>query len=122
MSKSSIPTQGDFDRAKAAMAFRDRHWDDISTAARKKLSGAFDLHEFAIFPNDCDFEAILFLRTDEDVKQALGSAGEAKARQILIDAIRPFRAECAEIKIRVDFDSHENVTANFQGSYFYRLR
>ena len=90
MSKSSIPTQEDFDRAKAEMAYRDRHWDDISAAARKKLSGVFDLNEFAMSPNDCEFAAMLLLRTDEDVKQARASAAEAKARQILIDAIRPF--------------------------------
>ena len=104
------------------MAYRHRNWDDISTAARAKLSEMFDLQEFAIFPNDCEFAAILFLRTDDELKRARENGGESKARQVLSDVIRPFRHECAEIRILVELDSHENVMANYDGSYFNRLR
>ena len=118
----SVPTQEEFNQASAKMAYRDRNWVEISATARAKLADVFDLHEFAIFPNGCEFAAILFLRTDEDVKRATESGGETKAREVLLNVIRPFRQECAEIKILVELDSHENVIANYEGNYFNRLR
>jgi len=120
--KLKIPTQDDFVRAKKTMAYRDRNWDEISREARAALGKIFDLHELSIFPNDCEFEAILFFKTNGDMQRAASCDAAMKARSVLSDVIRPFRPECAEIEITIELDSHENVTANFNGSYFARLR
>lgn len=122
MMPSNTPTEEDFDRASAMMGYRHRDWDEITATARTALSKIFDLHEFAIFPNDCEFAAILFFRTNQDVLKAQGNGSEDRARDILTDIVRPFRPECKEIKILVELDSHENVTTKFDGSYFNRLR
>jgi hypothetical protein len=33
-----------------------------------------------------------------------------------------FEEEVKPLPLRFDFDSHENVIKNYEGSYFYRLR
>ena len=122
MSASKIPSKEEFERASRLRAHRDRNWNEITTAAKAALAPIFDLHEFAIFPNDCSFAAILFFKTEEGARAAADSDAATRAREVLLDVIRPFRRECPEIEISIELDSHESVQANYHGSYFFRLR
>jgi hypothetical protein len=119
---NNIPTATEFEQASKLMERRHRNWSEIEAASRTELDKHFELHEFAIFPNDCEFAAILFFETNALAQRAINDGAEDLARDILLNVIKPFRADCANIEVLLEFDSHENVDANYQGNYFLRLR
>lgn len=120
----SIPSEEDFALARAKMAQRDKHWNEISLSARTELQQFVSLHHFAIFPRErCQYHAIAFLLANADVADATARGFEQVARKIITEIVVSFRGEeCPECQVSIEFDSWENVTRNFGGSYFDRLR
>jgi hypothetical protein len=71
---------------------------------------------------DTSSAVVIFFKTDSDL-QRLKAEGrleaiESRYRQCLADARYPSE----RFPVLLEFDSHENVVKNYQGSYFCRMR
>lgn len=126
MSTNSIPSEEDFARAHAAMRERDQGLSDV----RSIILGRFQkdgLHEAFIHysPANKRFFAQLFFLRDDQIQEADKSGLVSQIKQTAIEEMeRAGRGDRDVIKIEFEFefDSHENVEANFDGDYFLRLR
>ena len=65
----------------------------------------------------------VFLTTDADLRRAKTENLTGELSEVMLTALReadyPFDTHP---KVVFEYDSHENVKLNYQGSYFYRLR
>lgn len=81
------------------------------------------IHHIATFEDwSKDTCILIFFPTDADLAQHKATGRiqdiEKAYRQFLIDAKYPTK----RFPVSFEFDSHENVVKNFEGSYFFRLR
>ncbi len=124
MNKLNIPTEEDFARAKAAM----RKNDQGLSAVRERMLERFrhsGVHEFFAFysPANDVFIAHVFYRRDCQIAEAEQSGLAAKIRDAAYNELENVgRGTRNAIKVVFEFDSDENVTANYEGDYFLRLR
>ncbi len=73
--------------------------------------------------SDKDLWVWLFYQTDDMVKRYADAGTTALIEARFVDIMREFGyPEDYLSQIKFQIDSHENVVANFEGSYFYRLR
>ena len=123
MSRSKIPTEAELERASALADERARHLDDVREAvlARFRSRG---LQEFLILDQiDVDFRAYAFVARDADI-EALHRSGLDRELSdfVYAELERRGRGSHDQIRVAFEFDSTENVDANFRGSYYLRAR
>jgi hypothetical protein len=111
-------------------AYHQKGWAAIKSADGRFLSWANSngivvsrIEHVAVFEEWSRGAGIyIFFPTDEDLERhrSIGKLAnmETLYRQYLSDAEYPSE----RFPVLFDFDSHENVVKNYQGSYFYRLR
>ena len=124
MSSSNIPTDEDFKRAEAADAERNRGLSDVSSSILRRFCGN-DVHEVFMFfsPRKDVFGAFIFFRMDEQIRAAEKSGLSSQIKNAVVEELeRVGRGNRDTIKVDFEFDSHENVEANFEGDYYLRLR
>jgi hypothetical protein len=83
------------------------------------------LHEAFVFYSPANelFVVYLFYRLNDEIPAAEKSGLSAKIKQMVIEELeRVGRGNRDTIKVEFEFDSHENVEANFEGDYYLRLR
>lgn len=78
------------------------------------------IHAIHYIPfRDMDSEVYIFFETYSQLKtaidQGMTNAISEKFSQILY-------SKSGKLKVRMEFDCHENVVENYKGSYFFRLR
>jgi hypothetical protein len=81
--------------------------------------------EFVVpfLPSDKDLSVWLFYQSDDMVKRYADAGTTAIVEARFVDIMRDLGyPEDYLSQITFQIDSHENVVANFEGSYFYRLR
>jgi hypothetical protein len=121
---TNIPSEEDFARAKRLMAEKFRNLDQVEKNTMTHFSESCALHNVYAFPQkDVDFRVYVFFKKNKDL-EAGRSAG---ILQEITDFVygemeRAGRGKRGDISVAVEFDSDENVTANFEGDYFMRLR
>ena len=124
MSSNNIPTDEDFKRAEAADADRNRGLSDVSSRILRRFGGN-DVHQVFMFysPRIDSFGAFVFYRTNKQVAEAEESGLSSQIRQAVIEELgRAGRGDRDTLKVEFEFDSHENVEANYEGDYYLRLR
>ncbi len=124
MKQNNIPSEEDFARARAAMRNRDRGLSDV----RSRILGRFQnagLHEaFVSFsPANNTFVAHLFYRRNDQIKEADESGLTSRIKDAVVEELESVgRGNRDAINVDFEFDSHENVEANYEGDYYLRLR
>jgi hypothetical protein len=123
-SMSNIPSEQDFARAKKLARERFRNLSDVSKSVRDRFKDICPLHNVYVLPqDDVDFRAYVFFNTDKDTEQSKRSGIIQELTNFLFEELERFgRGKKGEITIAVEVDSDENVTNNFEGDYFLRLR
>ncbi len=121
---NSIPSDEDFARADRLMEERSRNLDKISESVKQRFTLICALHNcYILSQRDVDFRAYVFFEEDKDIK-ACENSGICQEIEDLVYAEleRVGRGKKGDITVAFEFDSDENVTANFEGDYFLRLR
>jgi len=72
---------------------------------------------------DCGIGVWFFLKTDADVECCFADGSETIMKNTFLQILGKNDYPFVEFpNVHFQFDSHENVERNYQGSYFYRLR
>lgn len=124
VNSNNIPSDEDFRRAKAADAARQHGLSDVRDQILHSFRGS-GVHEVFLFysPKTNSFGAYVFFRWERQIKEAENSGLTSKIKNAVVDEMeRVGRGNKDTIKIEFEFDSHENVEANFEGDYYLRLR
>ncbi len=121
---SWIPSDEDFDRAERLAKERSRGLDKVTARVLSRFKNLCPLHEFCIMDQiDVDFRAYVFFEKDEDIRECEDSGVNGQIVDFIYRALEHVgRGKREDITLAVEFDSDENVTANFEGDYFLRLR
>nr|VFK06722.1 MAG: hypothetical protein BECKLPF1236B_GA0070989_100216 [Candidatus Kentron sp. LPFa] len=120
---NNILSEEDFARARAAMRERDQGLSEVRTKILERFQGE-GLHEAFILysPANVLFVAYLFYLCNDQIKKADESGLASRIKQAVIEELGCVgRGNRDTIKIDFEFDSHENVEANFEGNYYNRL-
>lgn len=122
--QNNIPTPEEFERASRIMREKSRNLDEVCNSVRDRFETLCPLHEFFILDQrDVDFRAYVFFKTNMQLKAAKSSSIKDEIKRFVYSELeRLGRGKQGEIKVAFEFDSHENVEANFEGDYYLRLR
>jgi hypothetical protein len=124
MKKNDIPSEQDFARAIAADEERNRGLSEV----RSQILSLFQrdgLHEAFVFysPLNDSYGVYLFFLRNDQIKEADKSGLASQIKQAVLEALESVgRGNRETITVDFEFDSHENVEANFEGDYYLRLR
>ncbi len=125
MSKSNIPSDEEFARAKAAMRKQDHGLSQVRDRILKRFRER-GVHEFFVLFSrpTSTFVAYVFYRCDEEIAKGDDSGFAAEIRDAVFEelAAAAGRGERDTLDVRFEFDSHENIERNFEGDYYNRLR
>ena len=120
---TNIPSDEEFARAHE---LDDEDWRGLN-AVSERVEAAFKnrcpLHYFYLMPQREGFRAYVFFQRNKDVEECASNG----TTQAIIDFVyeeleRAGRGRRDEIEVAFEFDSDENVKANYEGDYFLRLR
>ena len=118
-----IPSKKDFARADRLDRERHRNLDRVWRKVERYCKKFSQFYRFAIMPQgDPDFRAYVFFKKNKDIEACKGSG----IVQDIIDCVyaeleRAGRGKKEDITVAFEFDSDENVIANFEGNYGDRL-
>lgn len=123
---SKIPSDEDFAKAKQRMRELDRNLSQVNENALryfKKICPAHCYKFYLIAENDKQFRAYIFYKNNGDI-QTYGANGVAQKMMdfVYAELERQGRGNTQEIMVEFEFDSDENVVANYEGDYYLRLR
>lgn len=119
---SKVPTEDEFVAASEALSKRSLGLSEIRENVLQKFQN--DIHEFFVFDlSERSFKAYVFLQwnwqLDKDYKSGIASEIE----EFVLQQLEYFgRGKRDNLHLVLEFDSHENVDANFGGDYYSRLR
>lgn len=119
-----IPSDEDFARAERHVRERHRGLHVVVRNVHDRFATRCPLRKFAIFPSrkPHSFHAYVFYERDRDIEAC---AANGTTDEIIAFAHaeleRVGRGKMDETEITFEVDSHENVLANFDGDYLYRM-
>lgn len=121
---TKVPGEEDFERAKRLARERSRNLDAVCARVKERFGSRASLHSVYILPQrDVDFRAYVFFRTNDDLDRAEGTGvAQAIRDSVFTELERAGRGSRNEVTVAFEFDSDENVEANFEGDYLLRLR
>ncbi|MEO5913969.1 MAG: hypothetical protein ABIS50_07025 [Luteolibacter sp.] len=121
---SDIPTPEEFEMASQAMRQKARCLDDVREGVKRRFGSPDPIREFFILSQrDVDFRAYIFFGRGEDLELAGKTGLQGKIVDFVFSELeRLGRGSRDQIRMAFEFDSHENVEANFEGDYSLRLR
>ena len=123
---TKIPSDEEFASAKQRMRNLDRNMDQVNERARDFVRSLcadcfYDL--FVLAEGERRFRAYIFYRREVDVGICEGNGVSERIRDFIFSELeRCDRGRRDEIALAFEFDSDENVAANYDGDYFVRLR
>lgn len=122
--KSRIPTADEFRRASQFMAEQSRNLENVRAAVLSQFKGISPLYAFHILDqSDVDFRAYVFFVTNRDIEACQQSGISQQIEDCVYEELeRAGRGRKGDIRVAFEFDSDENVIANYEGNYFLRLR
>ena len=120
----NIPSDEEFDRASKKMERLSRNLDLVREKVLQHFRRRSPLHDFYILDQrDVDFRAYVFFEKDKDIELCkCNGITQEIIDCIYAELVNAGRGNKGEIKVAFEFDSHENVTANFEGNYLLRIR
>ena len=119
-----IPSDEELDRASRMMEQQFQGLDVVKDTVVSRFKNTCPLYDFHILPQGQDrFRAYVFFNTNADVQKCteVGIVEEIKACGYE-ELQRVGRGKIGETAVAFELDSDENVTANYEGDYFLRLR
>ena len=123
---SKIPSEEEFAKAKMRMRELDRNISQVNERALqyfKELCPAQSHNLYLIAEDDRKFRAYVFYKRNKDIHVYRDNGVARKVEDFVYDELeRQGRGKREEITVAFEFDSDENVTANYEGNYFLRLR
>ncbi len=121
---NKIPSDEGLDRASKMMEQQFQGLDAVEAAVVNHFKNSCPLYDFCILPQGDDgFRAYIFFNTDEDIQKCTEAGIVEDIKACVYEELeRAGRGKQGEIEVAFELDSHENVTANFEGNYFFRLR
>lgn len=124
MTRRKIPSEEDFARASAAMRKRARGLGQVRERILSRFGESGEIYEFYILDgSESSFRAYVFYSLDAHIAEAEESGLASRIKAAVFEELeRVGRGTRDEIQVYFDFDSDENVEANYEGNYFLRLR
>ncbi|MFA7270916.1 MAG: hypothetical protein WC073_16385 [Sterolibacterium sp.] len=121
---SNIPSNADFARADELDRERSRNLDAASRNVAEHFQEVCRLFKVHILPQrDVSFRAYIFFYTDENIRDSERNGMLYAIQDYVYEELeRQGRGKRGEISVAFEFDSDENVAANYDGDYFLRLR
>ena len=123
---NKIPSDEEFANAKRRMRELDRNMNQISENTRRYFAEICPDHShnaFVLAEAEGKFRVYLFYKRNAHI-QSCGDSGvpQKMADFVLTQLEKCGRGRREDIKVTFEFDSDENVAANYEGDYFLRLR
>lgn len=102
-------------------------WAHLNMVEKRVMERLLDgniVHGVHFVPiNEQRLEIYVFFNRDEDIAKCEESGVTQTIKDYFNEELnRVNRGSAAGVKVRFEFDSHENVVQNFRGNYFLRLR
>lgn len=121
---SKVPSDEELDRASKMMEQQFSSLDAVKNNVVKHFKSECPLYDFRILPQgDNGFRAYVFFETDRDVEECKKNGIVDDLKDFVVqELIRVGRWTEDKTIIAFELDSDENVTANYEGDYFLRLR
>jgi len=121
---SKIPSDEELDRASKMMEQQFVNLDAVKNNVLERFKCKCPLYDFRILPQGDDgFRAYVFFETDLDVEECNTNGIVDELQAFVIKELeRAGRWTKDETIVAFEIDSDENVTANYEGDYFLRLR
>ncbi|HOX07394.1 MAG TPA: hypothetical protein PK280_13410 [Planctomycetota bacterium] len=122
--KMNIPSPEEFARASRLTEDRFRSLDRVRASVLVAFTVTCPLHDFRILPQGvADFRAYVFFKKRGDIEACHKSGVTAQIEDyVYAELERVGRGKRADIKVAFEFDSDEDVSAEYGGDYFLRLR
>lgn len=119
-----IPSDEEFDRVSKMMDKQFLNLDAVKKNVIEYFMNSCPLHDFHILPQGDDgFRAYLFVKKDADIEACKRSGVLEDVKAYVREELeRAGHGKKEEITVALEVDSDENVSANFEGDYFLRLR
>jgi hypothetical protein len=123
---NKVPADFDLRWAHATkkMKERMRHLSDIIALFKSRFGTSAPLQHVEILPGrDNQFGVVVFFKTDADIAECEANGTSQAMRDFVYEQLEAFgKGKREELDVQFEFDSHENVQKNFEGSYFLRMR
>ena len=109
------------------MITNNPEWADLSEVKERviqRLPAHGIVHQIHFIPINAEhLEIYVFFNRDEDLAVSEKSGVTQTIKNYFNEELEQVsRGANSGVTLRFEFDSHENVLKNFQGSYFLRLR
>lgn len=119
-----IPTDEEFERASSQMKERSRNLDEIRGLFKQHFKNECPLHEFYIIPQlDVTFRSYVFFEKNSDIEKCKEEGIFQQIEEFVFEKLEIFgRGNRQETTVAFEYDSNENVEANYEGDYFLRMR
>jgi len=121
---NKIPSDEELNRASKMLEQQFQGLDVVKDAVISRFKDVCPLYDFHILPQGEDgYRAYVFFNTDADIRRCVeaGIVEEIKG-YVYKELQRVGRGKTGETTVTFELDSDENVTANYEGDYFLRLR
>lgn len=104
-----------------------REWQHLERVKSRVLTGlppGIPVREAHLIPVGADgLEVYVFYHHDDDVRKCCANgASQTIEEMFMAELKRSGRGTEFGENVRFEFDSHENVSRNYKGSYFLRLK
>jgi hypothetical protein len=121
---TKIPSDEELNRASKLMEVQFQNLDIVRQNVIRDLEQDFNLYDFRILPESKrKFRAYVFFHSNEQtLKFSKPGFAETIKAKIYEQLELNGRGTRNEISVDFEFDSDENVKANFEGNYLLRLR
>lgn len=121
---SKIPSDEELDRASQMMEQQFHNLDVVERNVTEHFKTKCPLHIFYILPQGEDrFRAYVFFVKDKDIEECKKSGIVETMKDFVFEELgHAGRGKRDEITVAFELDSDENVTANYEGDYYLRLR
>jgi hypothetical protein len=121
---SNIPSDEDFARAHKLAAERFRNLDRACENVKQHFKRICPLHNIHILPQgDVDFRAYVFVNKNTDLEACKHNGITQEIEDFVFKELElAGRGKKADTTVAFEWDSDENVLANYEGDYFLRLR
>lgn len=119
-----VPSEEDFLKARALMRERDRGLSEVRSKILERFSGD-GLHEAFFFfsRNSNAFIGRMFFRWSRQLEKIEDERYVENIRSAVVEELHKVgRGVPEEMRVLLDFDSHENVESKFGGDYSKALR
>ena len=122
--KGKSPTDQEIEHAFQTLDARARGLDQLRTEFIGHFSARAPLDRFSLLEQgEAAFRAYIFFRTNDDLERARSSRLDHEMMEFLYLGLEQLgKGTRDQIDVAFEFDSYENVCADYEGDYFLRLR